>query len=60
MATRKQIDRYAARGLRELEAREAWEAYVASGRKLDDVPARPDLVYADEWKGWADWLGWDK
>ena len=59
MTRKRQIDHYAARGLRELEARQAWEAYVKSGRKPDDIPARPDLVYASEWRGWVDWLGWD-
>ena len=59
MTRKRQIDHYAARGLRELEARQAWEAYVKSGRKPDDIPARPDLVYANEWRGWVDWLGWD-
>ena len=24
----------------------------------DGVPARPDVVYADQWKGWAAFLGW--
>lgn len=24
----------------------------------DGIPHRPDLVYADEWLGWADFLGW--
>lgn len=42
----------------EQEAREAWEAYCATGQKPADVPERPDLAYPKEWKGWADWLGW--
>jgi hypothetical protein len=30
----------------------------ASGKKPDDIPDRPDIVYANSgWKGWADWLG---
>ena len=43
---------------RELEAKQAWEAYVESGKCPVDVPARPDLVYKKEWKGWVDFLGW--
>jgi hypothetical protein len=40
------------------EARRAWEKYCQSGKKPVDIPERPDLVYAKEWKGWVDWLGW--
>lgn len=28
-----------------------------NGRTRDGLPHRPDLVYADEWQGWADFLG---
>ena len=34
-----------------------WIAYCESGQKPDDIPDRPDIVYADEWKGWDDFLG---
>ena len=44
----------------EAEARAAWERYCASGKKPADIPERPDFVYAAEWKGWVDWLGWHK
>ena len=42
---------------RERAARRAWEEYCRSGNKPADIPARPDLVYHTEWKGWQDWLG---
>jgi hypothetical protein len=29
-----------------------------NARTADGTPHRPDLVYADEWQGWADFLGW--
>ncbi len=41
----------------EEEARKLWLAYCASGMKPANIPARPDLVYKDQWRGWVDWLG---
>jgi hypothetical protein len=35
---------------------QAWLDYCASGKKPADIPDRPDIVYADEWKGWDDFL----
>jgi hypothetical protein len=36
-------------------------SYCRSGDKPDDIPARPDHVYAEEgWRGWGDWLGTGK
>ena len=35
-----------------LKVRQA-AAAVDTGR----LPARPDLVYREEWRGWEDWLG---
>ena len=29
-----------------------------NARTADGIPHRPDLVYADEWQGWAEFLGW--
>ena len=58
---KQQIGRYAKSSLRELKAREVWEAFVKSGHKPADIPARPDLVYKNEgWVSWVDWLGWDE
>lgn len=31
--------------------------YVNS-KTPDGIPARPDIVYADQWMGWADFFGW--
>lgn len=39
-------------------ARKVWEMLVKSNQIPKDVPARPDLVYADQWNGWVDWLNW--
>jgi len=29
-----------------------------NARTVDGIPHRPDLVYADEWQGWANFFGW--
>jgi len=42
----------------ELLARAVWEAYCKSGRKPNHVPERPDILYAEAWTGWRDWLTW--
>ena len=35
-----------------------WYAYCASGKKPNDIPASPEVIYADAgWKGIPDWLG---
>jgi hypothetical protein len=35
-----------------------WKQYCKSDKKPRDIPARPDLVYADAgWRGIPDWLG---
>ncbi|HTP50501.1 MAG TPA: hypothetical protein VMK42_07380 [Anaeromyxobacteraceae bacterium] len=39
-------------------ARAVWEAYCKSGRKPNHVPERPDILYAEAWTGWRDWLTW--
>lgn len=44
----------------EMEAKNVWLEYVAKYGLPDDIPARPDLVYVDEWQGWQHWLGWTK
>jgi len=40
-----------------LKNREEWYKYCKSGKKPDDIAARPDVAYKKEWKGWGDWLG---
>ena len=43
---------------REEECKQAWYAFIATHEIPDEIPTRPDLVYANEgWKGWQDWLG---
>jgi hypothetical protein len=32
--------------------------HVNSRGPADGIPARPDIVFADEWKGWAHFFGW--
>src|SRR5262249_37960450 len=35
-----------------------WHAYCRSGQRPDDIPANPNVVYADSgWVGMSDWLG---
>jgi superfamily II DNA or RNA helicase len=41
-----------------LESADAWRAYSRCGKKPDDIPAAPNIVYADAgWTSWVDWLG---
>ena len=42
-----------------LKSREDWLAFVKSGEKPSDIPARPDQFYKDKgWKSWGDFLGY--
>ena len=34
-----------------------WRNWCRFGRKPDDIPARPDNTYKEQWRGWGDWLG---
>jgi len=34
-----------------------WEQYCKSGKKPDDIPTVPYVIYQKEWKGLGDWLG---
>lgn len=46
---------------REEMCKRAWLNYVEIYGIPDDIPVRPDLVYADEgWRGWQDFLGMGK
>ena len=41
-----------------LESADAWRAYSRSGKKPNDIPSAPNIVYADTgWDSWVDWLG---
>lgn len=33
-----------------------WIAYAKSGDKPDNIPARPDYFYKEDWFSWKDWL----
>jgi len=46
-----------ARGLG-LKSQIEWEEYRRSGNRPADIPANPHRVYAKEFAGWADWLGY--
>ena len=37
---------------------EQLKALHANSKVADGIPARPDIVYADEWQSWADFFGW--
>jgi hypothetical protein len=40
------------------QSRTEWADYCKSGKKPNDIPAKPDRVYSDSgWAGWGDWLG---
>lgn len=35
-----------------------WKEYVRSGKKPDNIPSHPNLVFKDRgWMNWAEWLG---
>ena len=34
-----------------------WRAWVAAGNRPDDIPARPDETYRDDWESWPEFLG---
>jgi superfamily II DNA or RNA helicase len=34
-----------------------WKNYCKSGKKPSNIPAKPDGVYLNRWKGMTDWLG---
>ena len=42
-----------------LDTKGEWWEYCKSGKKPEDIPARPDLIYGDDWFTWRDWLGAD-
>lgn len=36
-----------------------WIAYAKSGKKPEDIPSRPDLIYTKDWFTWKDFVGAD-
>jgi hypothetical protein len=41
-----------------LESGADWKTYCRSGKKPDDIPVKPDSLYAGAgWAGMSDWLG---
>ena len=34
-----------------------WMKYCKTGIKPKDIPASPEIVYQERWRGWNDWLG---
>jgi len=42
-----------------LKNREEWRGYCKSGEKPKNIPAAPNMIYNDEWKGFNDWLSVD-
>ena len=40
-----------------LKSVKQWDNWCKSGQKPDDIPARPNNTYKEQWKGWGDWLG---
>jgi hypothetical protein len=41
-----------------LKSKEDWFDYCKSGKKPEDIPQKPARTYKNEWKWWADWLGY--
>jgi len=43
-----------------LSSLKEWTAYYSSGKRPNDIPSSPNIIYADKgWAGWGDWLGAD-
>ena len=41
-----------------LKNQTAWRKYIKSGKKPDNIPSDPNIVYKNKgWKGLGDWLG---
>ncbi len=41
----------------DLKTQSQWSTYCKSGKKPDDIPSYPSVVYKKQWKDWGDWLG---
>jgi len=41
-----------------LKSQAEWMKYSKSGKRPSDIPAAPQKVYQDEWRGIPDWLGY--
>ena len=42
-----------------LRSAEDWKFFCTElRRKPDNIPYEPKVIYADEWRGWGDWLGY--
>ena len=37
-----------------------WEEYRNSGKKPDDIPSHPNVIYKNDWVSWPDWLGYEE
>jgi hypothetical protein len=45
---------------RSLKSVTEWREFCRSGKRPNDIPAAPEVVYAENgWTGWGDWLGTD-
>ena len=41
-----------------LKSKSDWVEYCKSGKKPNDIPSTPNIVYRNKgWAGWGDWLG---
>ena len=40
-----------------LKSKSEWNSFCKSGKKPDNIPATPAVVYKNDWKGMGDWLG---
>lgn len=43
---------------KELEAEKVWKHYIENNELPQGIPPNPDEIYKEEWKGWANFLGW--
>jgi len=40
-----------------LRSEKEWRAWRKTEQRPNDIPTNPEKVYANEWRGWGDWLG---
>ena len=45
----------------QLKNTKEWEEYRNSGKKPDDIPSHPNVIYKNnDWISWIDWLGYEE
>jgi len=40
-----------------LKGQTDWAEFCKSGKKPQDIPSHPHIIYKKDWNGWGDWIG---